>query len=164
MIVNSSKFRGHKLHQRYILILMEFMYLVIVFTCMPVTWVFVIVFVWLLSSANSVVPLCVEPSGVWFWSCLTYTSKLTQVGHPICGFCLVWPGFEFSSILLDKISMYLKQNQQLVRRTGCYFVWPVLRNNNNNKCSTVRECIKCDVCACMCVCSSCVCVLVVCVF
>ena len=42
----------------------------------------------------------------------------------------------------------MEKKQQLVRCTGCYFVWPVL--SLKKKCSIVREGL-CVVCVCVCV-------------
>ena len=55
------------------------------------------------------------------------------------------------------ISIYQGKNQQIVRWTGCYFVWPVLqKRKNKQKTERERACIVCYLCVCVCVC---VCVL-----
>ena len=52
-----------------------------------------------------------------------------------------------SGILPVNISIYWREkNQQSLRRTSCYFIWPVL--NNNKKAHTYGMCV----CVCVCVC------------
>ena len=92
----------------------------------------------------------------------TYTPQTASCGVQWAGwFIKVFSvsGFALtsnSSILPDEISIYWKQNQQLVRHTSCYFVWLVLKNKKMQyvgfwETVCVCACVHACVCVCMCV-------------
>ena len=86
----------------------------------------------------------------------------------LCTTVQAWCSPLISCILLDKVSIYWKGNQQPIRHTACDFVWPVLKTITSTANAAQGESV-CGMCVCVvcvvvvCVCCGCVCVVVVCV-
>ena len=66
---------------------------------------------------------------------------------PLSSFMLVFQGSCWLVFYRSKSAYTGNKNQQSVRRTGSYFVWPVLNNNKTAQ----RACMAC-LCVCVCVC------------